>query len=142
MKHFYLHASNTDSKNLFPENTGSSFIVELPRYLHLPKGEWEISLKEIRVIGNLQKRDFYVKCSLCDPDPVYGLQTLRRIWIKGDKGFQTRYSLPFYVPLTSSEIKRFRATLEPINKNYTNINIASCELTLHFRNVEQIHRTF
>jgi hypothetical protein len=133
MKHFYLYASNNDSKNLFHNNTGSAFTVELPKYLILSEGEWEICLKEIRVIGNLLKRDFCVKCSLCAPDPVYGIQTLRRVWVKGDKGFQTRYSLPFYVPLISNEIKRFEVVLEPLNNNYPDINVNSCELTLHFK---------
>ena len=134
MKHFYLHASNMDSENLFPDNKGSAFIVELPKYMHLT-GNWEICLKEIRVIGNLEKRDFDIMCSLCAPDPVYGRQTLRRVWIKGDKGYQIRYALPFYVPLTSNVFKRIEVALKPINKQYTDIPATSCELTLHFRKI-------
>lgn len=132
MNHFYLYASNTDSEKLFPDNEGSDFLVELPKYLYLT-GNWEICLKEIRVIGNLKKRDFYINCSLCAPDAVYGIQTLRRVWIKGDKSYQTRYALPFYVPLTSNVFNRFKVTLIPINKSYKDIDVTSCELTLHFR---------
>ena len=135
MKDFYLYVSNTDCENLFTDNKGSSFIVELPKYLHLSEGQWQICLKELRVRGKLNKRDFYIKCSLCDPDPVYGLQTLRRVWVKGDNGYQARYTLPFYVPLTSKVFKQFEVTLEPIDKNNTEIPAISCELTLHFRNI-------
>lgn len=136
MKHFYLYASSNDNKNLFPENEGSDFTVEIPKYLHLPKGKWEVSLQEIRVVGtssNPTNRDFKVICSLCEPDPVYGEQILRRVWFKGGKGFQNRYNVPFYVPLISTDIKRFKITLEPLHDLYTEIPIKSCELTLHFR---------
>ena len=70
---------------LFPDNAGSKFTTELPKYLHLPKGEWSIALQEIRILGNLKRQGFYVNCSLYEPDSVYGLPVLRRMWVKGGK---------------------------------------------------------
>ena len=63
----------------------------------------------------------------------YGLPVLRRVWVKGGKGYQTRYAVPFYVPLISTDFKRFTISLEPINHHYTGVEVRSCELTIHFK---------
>ena len=52
MKDFFMYVSSTDNKELFPEITGSKFTVELPKYLHLPEGEWYSALQDIRILGN------------------------------------------------------------------------------------------
>ena len=80
-----MYVPSTDNKNFFPDNAASKFTTELPKYLHFPEGDWSIALQEIRILGNLKRRDFYVSCSLCEPDPVYGLLVLRRVWVKGEK---------------------------------------------------------
>lgn len=36
----YMYISNTDSRTLHPQNTGSNFIVQLPQYIDLSDGVW------------------------------------------------------------------------------------------------------
>ena len=43
---FYLTLPSESSKDLFPENNPSEYIVRLPHWIHL-KGEWEIGLHSI-----------------------------------------------------------------------------------------------
>ena len=123
MKDFFVYVSSTDNKDLFPDKAGSKFTTELPKYLHLPEGEWSIALQEIRILGNLKRQDFYINCSLCEPDSMYALPVLRRVWVKWEKGYQTRYVIPFYVPLKSTDFKRFTVSLEPINHHYTGLKL-------------------
>ena len=43
---FYITLPSESSKDLFPENNASEYIVRLPHWIHL-KGEWEIGLHSI-----------------------------------------------------------------------------------------------
>ena len=137
-----MYVSSTDNKDLFPDNAGFKFTIEFPKYLHLPEGEWIIALQEIRIIENLKRQDFYLNCSLCEPDPVYGRPVLRRVWVKGGKGYQTRYAISFYVPLISTDFKRFTILLEPINWHYTGIEVRCYELTIHLKNRRKVWYQF
>ena len=43
---FYITLPSKSSKDLFPENNPSEYIVRLPHWIHL-KREWEIGLHSI-----------------------------------------------------------------------------------------------
>ena len=133
MNDFYLYVSSTDSRWIYPGNTANDFTIELPRYLNL-EGNWEIALVELRVTGDLDGRDFYVKSDLLQPDPIYSERILRRVWVKNkSKNVETRYKVPFYRSITSRNVKRFNVTLKPVDTYWTGISADRCCLTLHFK---------
>lgn len=131
MDHFYMYVTSNSCDWLYPSNKGNEFTIELPKQVHLP-GNWEVAISELKVVGDLKGKDFFVKSDLVRSDPLYQDSILRRVWLKNkSRGFQTTYAIPFYVPLNHREIKRFTVSLETTSSSSVPVN--SCELTLHFR---------
>ena len=133
MEEYYLHLSSEDYSALYPQNRGDHFTVQLPNEIHLGEGRWKIALIDIRVKNIVPKRDLYVICSLCQPDPVHNLQILRRVWVKGGGSFQNIFNVPLYVPLKAESVKTFSIGIQPVDAFYTRAPSSSCELTLHIK---------
>ena len=78
----YLHLSSDDSTSLFPDNTNTSFVCNLPDMIHL-NGTWECALSDI--IGDLAS-SYNVFCDLIEYNVIKGtrLPILRKVTRRGE----------------------------------------------------------
>ena len=78
----YLHLSSDDSISLFPDNTNTSFVCNLPEIIQL-NGTWECALCDI--IGDLAS-SYNVFCDIIEYNIIKGtrLPILRKVTRRGE----------------------------------------------------------
>lgn len=134
MEQHYLFISSGDSKDIFPENAASHFIIQLPETLNL-EGMWYCSLTEICINSEQKRPKELIICSdFCEDSFVGGkrLGVLRRV-ISGVGGELTRsFHHPYYLKVNRNHLKQ-------LSFHIKDENLASLELegrtllTIHLR---------
>jgi hypothetical protein len=101
----YLHVSNKDSLQYFPQNEAAIFRVKLKNTLNL-NGAWKIGICSIDIYNMDVKSNkaagvvgVYITCSACTGLIVDGEQTRVLRCIKLERNVHVTYSDVFYVPL-------------------------------------------
>ncbi len=94
----YLHLSSNDNSSLFPNNTNTSFICELPDTIYTD-GTWECALCDIS--GDLAS-EFNVFCDIVEYNVIKGtrLPILKKVFRRGE--FQNLQ----FVKVNQSSIKQ------------------------------------
>jgi hypothetical protein len=110
----YLHVSNKDSADYFPQNEPGIFRVKLKNTLNLT-GSWvigvcTINMTNVNVAGNRETgvRELHVTCNVCTGLIVDGEQTRVIRCVTLDDSIHATYGDVFYVPV---EV-RFLDTIE------------------------------
>jgi len=114
----YLYISSEDSRDVFPKNTMTDFVVELPDTVHLDDGPWEMALMDVSYDKNIHtnRATIYLLCDVCEYSRVhYSSQPILRKLMR----HSSYRILQHFVDIKTSEIKRmhFRmvdAQLQPI----------------------------
>ena len=148
-KHFYVTLFSNASQELFPENTKSSFTIELPQPIDLgPNDTWEVGLCEFTyppkfrgtispnmIIGDTNA---LIYCNLIRPQffahrLIRCLRTVIILSLPGEPYFQHIY----YVPVEKRYIKNIRMEVRDSAGELINFKTDKVPLkfVLHFRRV-------
>ena len=134
MEQHYLFLSSEDSNMIYPGNTGSEFIVQLPETLIL-EGLWYCSLKEF-VIPNKQRKgqELNICSDFCEDSFVSGKRVgvLRRIYTTVGGVIAETFNQPYYIKVNSSHLNRLSFHIK--NENLEAVDIKGRTLlTIHLR---------
>ena len=126
----YIHLSSNDSKSLFPENTGSDFIVELNSTV---SGMFEAALVDFQCPTIIE--DLYVFCDIVTPSFLRDsdLPILREVRTSGEPTHL------HYFPVSRSDIQRIKITIRDRNMRKPNLSYTSCILHLRPIKAERTH---
>lgn len=103
-----LFVSPKDSEKLYPTNSSSDFIVELPQALDL-QGTWVCGLIQV-FLGKSPSKKLYLYCDLVEASVIQGklLPVLRILSTKKSE----EYLNPLFLPITRNRIERVRFTIK------------------------------
>ena len=111
----YIYISSEDSKDLYPKNSMTDFIVELPETIHLGEGQWEMALIETTYDRNVHvdHQSMYLLCDVCEYSHVHNNKQpiLRKLLFH-----KTYRVLQHFVDIqTRNELKRLHFRLVDVN---------------------------
>jgi len=101
----YIYLSSEDSKDVFPTNTMTDFVIELPEPLPLAGGHWEMALMEASYDKNIHNdhESVFLLCDVCEYSQVHNSSQpiLRKL-----KHHPSYRVLQHFVDIKQSELKR------------------------------------
>jgi len=125
----YAYVSSTDSLNLHPQNTPSNFIVQLPQYIRLDKGEWTCGVVQCILPKRISK-PVYITTDFVESSVFHG--TLKPVLcmttVKTKEFIHVKH-----VPVKRNQISTLRIKL--VNRRGEEVNFTEDEtlLVLEFR---------
>ena len=145
-KHFYVKLFSNASQSLFPENTKSSFTIELAQPIDLgPNNKWEVGLCEftyspkfrgtVSPIMIIEHTNALIYCNLIRPQFV-GKEFIRFLKttivpsLRGEHYFQHIY----YVPVEKRYIRNIRMEVRDSAFNFKTDKVP-LKFVLHFRRI-------
>ena len=126
----YIHLSSNDSKSLFPDNSGSEFIVELNSTI---SGMFEVALVDFQCPTILE--DLYVLCDIITPSFLHDadVPVLRKVRTSGEPTHL------HYFPVSRTDIKRIKITIRDRSMRTPHLSDTSCILHLKPIKARHIH---
>ena len=138
---FYMHLSSADSKEYFPSNRASSFIVKLPENISLMES-WCCALTELQYSYSKGSYDTFCVCSnICEDSIVGGikLSILRSATTKGSGGRARRWTESwndlYYIPLKQTEFNTIEINITDRKGEEVSFIDKDFICTLHFKTV-------
>lgn len=136
MSHYFF-VSSEDSKEIYPMNSLSDFIVELPKIYDLD-GQWEIALLDVEVRKkSASMPDMYLFCDLCENSYTLHseLPILRRFTLKSGMRTNLTFQIPYYVRLSRHIFNRFRIYIKNKAGQSITVDRSTLYCTLHIRKI-------
>ena len=133
----YLYVQSDESNTYFVDNTTTKFRVQLKFPLYLP-GVWKVALVEFHASErtNLMTSEcLYIYSDICKESIVYGEERslLRRLEKSGDGKWDYILNTPFYLPVTSNELREFEVYIRGRRDEKVTQLAKPVHLTLHFK---------
>ena len=128
---FYVHLSSGDSKQYFPENETSRFIVKLPEILHL-KEHWEVALCSI-MLPSTKERKLLICSDVCS-ESIIGEKRLPLLRVL-TREFPSSLEPLQYIPVRPQDIERITIYINSSSGSPVSFVGEACECTLHFKHV-------
>jgi len=136
---FHLYLSSEDSKDLYPNNKPSSFVVQLPKTICL-KGMWMCALCEVQYNHEAARshENIYICSDLCEGSIVGKrmFPVLRQVFTKGKKSrrlTQEQYSQLYYVKVTKEEFNTITIHIKDRNGDEVSFLTQELNCILHFK---------
>lgn len=130
-KSFYMVFSSSQSKKEFPNNRPSNFYINLPEYLQLGEGDWEVALTNLYCSANTNAQMF-VTCDLCDMSSVLEKKLPLLIHLKP----KTPINNLLFVPVHTKSFNTVHLSLLSIQLNEFSVS-GTTICTLYFRPVQK-----
>lgn len=131
MEHF-LFVSSSDSLNYFPKNSPRDFTIELNKELNL-EGNWKMAILDIWLESS--KRDYLnICCDISEPSHAQDCPIVRRLWA-GEGEIEERFSFPYYLPVHTKSLKRFRTYIKGTQGDLASLSNKPLKCTFHLKKV-------
>lgn len=125
----FLYITNKDSESLYPRNTASDFIVQLPKHLHLDQGSWTCGVIQCNLPSKPSSATFvtsdFVESSILGGkfQPVLAMTTIKaKAFIHVAR-----------IPVKRSSIHAIRIKLVNTNGEVVNMQVGNTTIVLEIR---------
>jgi hypothetical protein len=136
MEQHYLFLASSDSKEFYPENIPSQFIVQLPHILQL-QGDWFCALRSFDYRGDtVLPPELYICSDICEDSIVRNTQTSVLQYIntpEKTKSLSLQFKDPYYLKITQTQLNRIKFCLLSSTLTQTNISTGTVHCILHLK---------
>ena len=139
MDEFYLFVNSYDSLNLFPQNKGGQFRIELPKTYSMD-GEWECAILEMTFVPAFERQSkrLYVCCDVLGEWSYVQdtfLSLLQSVAVRPEEMTEAIFERAIYMPVKSGNMKRLEITLRDDRLQVCRCKDDHVFCLLHFRKV-------